>query len=157
MVIAGTGLRSNSVKRFPNKLSYNEIFKMNSSVWRDIRSRNGSQSGIVRLHEGNRVWRVSPDKVLHCFSWQSHFRLEVLGGSSSRAGNMGWIREPEPFSGKDPTKLKAFLFQCRLYFRGSSNFKDRSKRVTFALSYLWDVAQEWFEPRISSLTDNYPE
>ena len=61
MVIVGTGLRSNSVKRFPNKLSYNEIFKMNSSVWRDIRSWNGSWSGIVGLHEGNRVWRVSPD------------------------------------------------------------------------------------------------
>ena len=61
MVIVGMGLRSDSVKRFPNKLSYNEIFKMNLSVWRDVRSRNGSQSGIVGLHEGNRVWRVSPD------------------------------------------------------------------------------------------------
>ena len=61
MVIVGTGLHSDSVKRFPNKLSYNEIFKMNSSVWRDIRSWDGSQSGIVGLHEGNRVWRVSPD------------------------------------------------------------------------------------------------
>ena len=62
MVIVGTGLRSDSVKRFPNKLSYYEIFKMNSSVWRDIRSWNGSRSGIVGLHEGNRVWRVSPDR-----------------------------------------------------------------------------------------------
>ena len=61
MVIVGTGLHSDSVKRFPNKLSYNEIFKMNSSVWRDVRSRNGSWSRIVGLHEGNRVWRVSPD------------------------------------------------------------------------------------------------
>ena len=62
MVIVGMGLRSDSVKRFLNKLSYNEIFKMNSSVWRDIRSWNGSRSGIVGLHEGNRVWRVSPDR-----------------------------------------------------------------------------------------------
>ena len=61
MVIVGTGLRSDSIKRFPNKLSYNEIFKMNLSVWRDVRSWNGSRSGIVGLHEGNRVWRVSPD------------------------------------------------------------------------------------------------
>ena len=36
--------------------------------------------------------------------------LKSFGGSSSKAGNIGWIREPEPFSGKDPTKLKAFLF-----------------------------------------------
>ena len=49
---------------FFNKLSYNEIFKMNSSVWRDVRSQNGSWSGIVGLHEGNRVWRVSPDNNL---------------------------------------------------------------------------------------------
>ena len=61
MVIVGMGLHSDSVKRFPNKLSYNEIFKMNLSVWRDVRSWNGSRSGIVGLHEGNRVWRVSPD------------------------------------------------------------------------------------------------
>ena len=83
--------------------------------------------------------------------------LKSFGGSSLKAGNIGRIREPEPFLGKDPTKLKAFLFQCHLYFQGLSNFEDRSRWVTFALSYLWDVAQEWFEPRISSLTDNYPE
>ena len=63
MVIVGTGLHSDSVKRFPNKLSYNEIFKMNLSVWRDVRSQNGSRSRIVGLHEGNRVWRVSPDNT----------------------------------------------------------------------------------------------
>ena len=51
MVIVGMGLRSNSVERFPNKLSYNEIFKMNLSVWRDVRSQNGSRSGIVGLRE----------------------------------------------------------------------------------------------------------
>ena len=32
-----------------------------------------------------------------------------------------------------------------------------SKRVTFALSYLWDIAQEWFEPGLLGLTDDYPE
>ena len=38
---------------------------MSSSVWRDVRSRNGgrSRSGdvIVGLCDGNRIWRVSPD------------------------------------------------------------------------------------------------
>ena len=61
MVIVRMGLCSDSVERFPNKLSYDEIFKMNSSVWRDVRSWNGSRSRIVGLHEGNRVWRLSPD------------------------------------------------------------------------------------------------
>ena len=83
--------------------------------------------------------------------------LKSFGGSSSKAGNIGRIWEPEPFLVKDLTKLKAFLFQCHLYFWGSSDFKDGSRQVTFALSYLRDVAQEWFEPGISGLTDDYPE
>ena len=46
-----------------NKLSYNGI--LNSSVWRDVRGRDGGRSRsrdmIVGLHDGNRIWRVSPD------------------------------------------------------------------------------------------------
>jgi hypothetical protein len=61
----------------------------------------------------------------------------------------GKLCEPEPFTRKDPKKFKAFIFQCQLYFCNDSD----SKRVTFALSYLQDVAQEWFEPGISGLTD----
>jgi hypothetical protein len=55
----------------------------------------------------------------------------------------GKLSEPEPFTGKDPKKLKAFIFQCQLYFQ-NSDFDSDSKKVTFALSYLRDVAQEWF-------------
>jgi Retrotransposon gag protein len=79
--------------------------------------------------------------------------IKKLGKMKSDAGK---LREPEPFTGKDPKKLKAFIFQCQLYFR-NSDFDSDSKKVTFALSYLWDVAQEWFEPRISGLTDGPPE
>jgi hypothetical protein len=68
----------------------------------------------------------------------------------------GKLCEPELFTGKDLKKLKAFIFQCQLYFR-NSDFDSDSKKVTFALSYLWDVAQEWFEPGISGLTDEPPE
>jgi Retrotransposon gag protein len=68
----------------------------------------------------------------------------------------GKLREPEPFTRKDPKKLKAFIFQCQLYFR-NLDFDSDSKKVTFALSYLWDVAQEWFEPGISGFTDEPPE
>jgi Retrotransposon gag protein len=64
----------------------------------------------------------------------------------------GKLHEPEPFTGKDPKKLKAFIFQCQLYFH-NLDFDSDSKKVIFALSYLWDVAQEWFEPSISGLTD----
>ena len=47
-----------------NKLSYNGI-KLDSSVWRDVRSCSGGGSGngdgIIRLRDRNKVWRVSPD------------------------------------------------------------------------------------------------
>ena len=83
--------------------------------------------------------------------------LRTFRNPSSKSGNVGRIKEPETFMGRDLKKLKAFIFQCRLYFWGLSKFEDDSKRVTFALSYLWDIAQEWFEPGISGITDDYPE
>jgi hypothetical protein len=68
----------------------------------------------------------------------------------------GKLHEPELFTRKNPKKLKAFIFQCQPYFR-NSDFDNNSRKVTFALSYLWDVAQEWFEPGISGLTNEPPE
>jgi hypothetical protein len=64
----------------------------------------------------------------------------------------GKLREPKPFTGKNPKKLKAFIFPSQLYFR-NSHFNSNSRKVTFALPYLQDAAQEWFEPGISGLTD----
>ena len=78
--------------------------------------------------------------------------LKSFRGSSSKAGNIGRIQEPEPFLGKDLTKLKAFLFQCRLYFQGLFNFKDGSRRVTFA--FFWSSESMFGFPsplQISSL------
>jgi Retrotransposon gag protein len=79
--------------------------------------------------------------------------IKKLGKMKSDAGK---LHEPEPFTRKDSKKLKAFIFQCQLYFC-NSDFNSNSKKVTFALSYLQDVAQEWFEPGISGLTDEPPE
>ena len=67
------------------------------------------------------------------------------------------LRKPEPFTGKDPKKLKAFLFQCQLYFRSSSAFEDDANKVTFALSYLREVAQDWFEPGITGQLPEPPD
>jgi len=87
-------------------------------------------------------------------------QADQLFSALKRFGKMksegGKLHEPEPFTGRDPKKLKAFIFQCQLYFRNSSDYDDESRRVTFALSYLRDVAQEWFEPGISGLTDAPP-
>jgi Retrotransposon gag protein len=75
--------------------------------------------------------------------------IKKLGKMKSDAGK---LRKPEPFTGKDAKKLKAFIFQCQLYFR-NSDFDSDSKKVIFVLSYLRDVAQEWFESGISGLTN----
>jgi Retrotransposon gag protein len=64
----------------------------------------------------------------------------------------GKLHEPEPFTRKDPKKLKAFIFQCQLYF-WNSDLDSNSRKVTLALFYLQNVAQEWFEPGISGLTN----
>jgi hypothetical protein len=58
--------------------------------------------------------------------------IKKLGKMKSDAGR---LREPEPFTGKDPKKLKSFIFQCQLYF-WNSDFDSDSKKVTFVLSYL---------------------
>jgi Retrotransposon gag protein len=79
--------------------------------------------------------------------------IKKLGRMKS---DIGKLHEPKPFTGKDPKKLKAFIFQCQLYFQ-NSDFDSNSRKVTFALFYLQDVAQEWFEHGISGLTDEPPE
>jgi hypothetical protein len=38
-----------------------------------------------------------------------------------------------------------------------SDFDSDFRKVIFALSYLRDIAQEWFEPGISGLTNEPPE
>ena len=57
----------------------------------------------------------------------------------SKSDTVGKLREPEPFTGKDPKKLKPFLFQCRLYFQGSSDFDNDTKKVTLPcpISGMW--------------------
>ena len=64
---------------------------MNSSVWRDVRSRNRGRSGsrdmIVGLRDGNRIWRVSPDRVtiiwkrkMTTYSLKKYKKITDLGG-----------------------------------------------------------------------------
>ena len=72
--------------------------------------------------------------------------LKTFRNPSSKSGSIGRIKEPKPFMGKDPKKLKTFLLQCCLYFWGSSDFEDGSKRVTFALSYLGTFLRSGLNP-----------
>jgi len=80
--------------------------------------------------------------------------IKALGKNAAKSGK---VRDPEPFNGWDPKKLKTFILQCHLYFRGSSNsFQDKAHHITFTISYLRDVALEWFESGLSGLTKEPP-
>jgi hypothetical protein len=68
--------------------------------------------------------------------------IKKLGKMKSDTGK---LREPEPFIGKDPKKIKAFIFQCQLYF-WNSDFDSDSRKVTFALSYLRMLLRNGLNP-----------
>jgi len=80
--------------------------------------------------------------------------IKALGKNAAKSGK---VRELEPFNGWDLNKLKTFILQCCLYFQGSSHsFQDEACCITFVISYLQDVALEWFEPGLSGLTEEPP-
>ena len=91
---------------------------MNSSVWRDVRSRNRGQSGsgdmIVGLRDGNRIWRVSPD----------------------RQDNPPPPTLPTEFDG-ERSRGQAFLNSVQTYMRLCPNsFHSNQVKITWTLSYM---------------------
>jgi len=53
---------------------------------------------------------------------------------------------PDTFSSTEPDKLNNFLFQCRLYFCANlAQFDIDIAKINFAMTYLTEVAQDWFE------------
>jgi hypothetical protein len=62
--------------------------------------------------------------------------VKAIKKLSKMKSDGGKLHEPKLFSGKDLKKLKAFIFQCQLYFQSSFNFNDNFKKVTFVLSYV---------------------
>ena len=60
------------------------------------------------------------------------------------------VKEPDPFSGGSSDELRAFLFQYQIYFCAcEGEFKEDSEKIFFAISYLWGIALDYFEPFIS--------
>jgi len=56
------------------------------------------------------------------------------------------VREPDPFDGTDPAKLRTFLVQLRLSFNDRPRaFADDRNKVNFAISYLKGIALAHFE------------
>ena len=59
------------------------------------------------------------------------------------------LREPDPFDGSDPRKLRTFILQCKLDFRDRKEaFEDDSDKVNYVLSYLKGTALDCFESAI---------
>jgi len=66
-------------------------------------------------------------------------------------------KEPDPFSDRTPDKLRAFIFQCQIYFQAyKGEFKEDTKKIFFAISYPCGVALDYFEPFISEECHKLP-
>ena len=59
-------------------------------------------------------------------------------------------RDPDTYDGNDPTKLCAFISQCKLVFRARpEDFDDDEVKITYAVSWLKGTAQRWYEPTLA--------
>src|SRR5882724_7820666 len=59
------------------------------------------------------------------------------------------LREPDPFNGSNPRKLRTFILQCKLNFRDRKDaFEDDSDKVNYVLSYLKGTALDCFESAV---------
>jgi len=67
-------------------------------------------------------------------------------------------RNPEPYDGSDPEKLRAFISQCRLAFRSRPNdFANDQIKITYAVSWLKGTALRWYEPTLDLPDDDLPD
>ena len=67
-------------------------------------------------------------------------------------------RDPDPYDGSDPSKLHAFLSQCRLTFRSRPNdFTNDQIKITYAVSWLKGTALRWYEPNLELLDEDLPD
>jgi len=56
------------------------------------------------------------------------------------------VREPDLFSGGNPDELRAFIFQYQIYFYAcEEEFTEDTEKIFFAISYLRDIALDYFE------------
>ena len=64
------------------------------------------------------------------------------------------ICDSEPFDSTDPEKLRDFLLQCQLVFKGKrEDYKEDHCKIYYAISYLKGLALIHFEPYILDEVD----
>ena len=60
------------------------------------------------------------------------------------------VRNPDPFDGNSPEKLRIFLFQCDVVFQAQPKaYASHQAKIFFAISFLKGMAMEYFEPYIT--------
>ena len=68
------------------------------------------------------------------------------------------MRDPEPYDGTDPAKLRGFLSQCLLTFQGRpQDFAHDQIKITYAVSWLKGTALRWYELNLSLPDDELPD
>ena len=68
------------------------------------------------------------------------------------------VKDPEPFDGTNPSKLREFLVSCSLVFSDRpDSFRKDNKKVRYVISYLKGSALDWFEPVIMGDVDETPD
>ena len=67
-------------------------------------------------------------------------------------------RDPEPFDGSEPSKLRSFLSQCKMVFRSRpDDFRSDHFKIIYAVSWMKDTAQRWFEPNLECDDEDLPD
>jgi len=60
------------------------------------------------------------------------------------------VKEPDLFSGGSPDELRAFIFQCQIYFHAcEGEFQEDTEKIFFAISYLRGMVLDYFKPFIN--------
>src|SRR5882724_5547317 len=74
---------------------------------------------------------------------------EAIGKVLKTNNSKPKLREPDPFDGSDPRKLRTFILQCKLNFQDRKDaFEDDSDKVNYVLSYLKGTALDCFESAV---------
>ena len=102
--------------------------------------------------EPTHVTKPNPRVVpLHpTFDLQSLLSVLTRQVNSPQKKRYCGIKKPDPFSGGGPDELRAFIFQCQIYFCAcEGEFLENIKRIFFAISYFQGVALDYFKSFIN--------
>ncbi|KAJ3831450.1 hypothetical protein F5878DRAFT_675117, partial [Lentinula raphanica] len=85
---------------------------------------------------------MSFNDTLADFTLALHLKESELDSGKTK------VKDPEPFDGSNPRKLKSFLVSLSLVFIDRPNYFTDQRKINYTLSYLTGAAREWFEPDI---------